>query len=57
MGNFKGIGKVYGQVFIASYSRVANVKHYEDKIALTRADLLNDRVSGISRGSVAEDID
>jgi len=44
VGNFKGIGKVYGQVFIDSYSRVADVKLYEDKTALTSADLLNDRV-------------
>ena len=43
-GNFKGRGKVYGQVFIDSSSRVADVKRYEDKTALTRADLLNDRV-------------
>ena len=44
VGNFKGIGKVYGQVFIDSYSRVADVKRYEDKTALRSADLLNDRV-------------
>ena len=29
-GNFKGRGKVYGQVF-DSYSRVADVKRYEDR--------------------------
>lgn len=44
VGNFKGIGKVYGQVFIDSYSRVADVKLYEDKTALTSADMLNDRI-------------
>ncbi len=28
VGNFKGIGKVYSQVFIDSYSRVADAKLY-----------------------------
>ena len=44
VGNFKGIGKVYGQVFIDSYSRVADTKLSQEKTALTSADLLNDRV-------------
>ena len=44
VGNFKGIGKVYTQVFIDSYSRVADAKLYDDKTALTAADMLNDRV-------------
>ena len=44
VGTFKGIGKVYTQVFIDSYSRVANAKLYTDKTALTAADLLNDRI-------------
>ena len=44
VGNFKAIGKVYGQVFIDSYTRVADTKLYEEKRAITSADLLNDRV-------------
>ena len=44
VGNFKGIGKVSGQVFIDSYSRVADTKLYKEKTALTSADLLNDRI-------------
>lgn len=44
VGNFKGIGKVYGQVYIDTYSKVADVKLYQDKTALTSADILNDRV-------------
>ncbi len=44
VGNFKGVGKVYSQVFIDSYSRVANAKLYTDKTALTAADILNDRI-------------
>ena len=44
VGNFKGIGKVSGQVFIDSYSRMADAKLYKEKTALTSADLLNDRI-------------
>ena len=29
---FKGIGKVYSQVFIDSYTRIADAKLYTDKI-------------------------
>jgi transposase InsO family protein len=44
VGYFKGIGKVYSQVYIDTYSRVAEAKLYEDKTSLTAADILNDRV-------------
>lgn len=44
VGNFKGIGKVYTQVFIDSYSRVAHAKLYTEKTAITSADMLNDKV-------------
>jgi transposase InsO family protein len=44
VGYFKGIGKVYSQVYIDTYSRVADAKLYEDKTSLTAADILNDRV-------------
>jgi hypothetical protein len=44
VGNFKGIGKVYQQIFIDTYSRVADVKLYTDKTSLTAADMLNDRI-------------
>lgn len=44
VGNFKGIGRVYTQTFIDSYSRVADVKLYTEKTALTAADMLNDRI-------------
>lgn len=44
MGNFKGIGRVYQQTFIDTYSRVCQGKLYTDKTAITSADLLNDRV-------------
>lgn len=44
VGTFKGIGRVYGQVYLDSYSRVADAKLYQEKTALTSADILNDRV-------------
>jgi len=44
VGNFKGIGKVYSQVYIDTYTRIADSKLYEDKTALTAADILNDRI-------------
>jgi transposase InsO family protein len=44
VGNFKGIGKVYQQTFVDTYSRLAHAKLYTDKTALTSADILNDRV-------------
>jgi transposase InsO family protein len=44
VGNFKGIGKVYSQVYIDTYTRVADSKLYLDKTALTAADILNDRI-------------
>jgi transposase InsO family protein len=44
VGNRKGVGKIYQQTFIATYSRVAFVKLYDRKNALVAADLLNDQV-------------
>lgn len=44
VGTLKGVGRIYQQTFIDTYSRVAMVKLYETKTALTAADLLNDRV-------------
>lgn len=44
VGNLKGVGRIYQQTFIDTYSRVAHVKLYDRKIALVSADLLNDRV-------------
>ena len=40
----KGVGKIYQQTFVDTYTRVAHAKLYEDKTALTAADMLNDRV-------------
>ena len=44
VGYFKGVGKVYAQVYIDTYARVADAKLYEDKTALTAADMFNDRI-------------
>ena len=44
VGNFKGVGKVYSQVYIDAYTRVADAKLYTDKTAITAADMLNDKI-------------
>jgi transposase InsO family protein len=44
VGNMKGVGKIYQQTFVDTYSKVAQVKLYTEKSALTAADMLNDRV-------------
>ena len=44
VGTIKSIGRIYGQTFIDTYSKVAFVKLYDRKNALVVADMLNDRV-------------
>ena len=44
VGTLKGVGRIYQQTFIDTYSRVVFVKLYDRKNALVAADLLNDRV-------------
>ena len=44
VGNIKGVGRIYQQTFIDTYSRVAFAKLYQSKHAITSADILNDRV-------------
>ncbi len=44
VGNLKGVGRIYQQTFIDTYSKVAMAKVYDRKTPLTAADLLNDRV-------------
>lgn len=44
VGTMKGVGRIYQQTFIDTYSRVACVKLYTEKTAITAADMLNDRV-------------
>ena len=40
----KGMGKIYQQTFIDTYSCVGHVKLYTKKSAITAADILNGRV-------------
>jgi hypothetical protein len=40
----KGVGRIYQQTFIDTYSKVAFAKLYDRKTPITAADLLNDRV-------------
>ena len=44
VGHIKGIGKIYQQTFIDTYSRYAMAKVYTDKNALVAAEMLNDKV-------------
>ncbi len=44
VGNLKGVGRIYQQTFIDTYSRVVHCKLYVTKTPITAADLLNDRV-------------
>lgn len=44
VGNIKGVGRIYQQTFIDTYCKVAFVKLYDHKHAITAADMLNDRV-------------
>lgn len=44
VGHIKGVGHIYQQTFIDTYSKVGFAKLYDRKNALVAADLLNDRV-------------
>ncbi|MEK7889153.1 IS481 family transposase [Burkholderia contaminans] len=44
VGSLKGVGRVYQQTFVDTYSKVAFAKLYDRKTPLPAADLLNDRV-------------
>jgi hypothetical protein len=44
VGTIKGVGRIYQQTVIDTYSRVAFAKLYSSKYAITSADILNDRV-------------
>jgi len=44
VGQIKGVGRIYQQTFIDTYSRVAFAKVYDRKNALVAADTLNDKV-------------
>ena len=44
VGTIKGVGRIYQQTFVDTYSKVACCKLYNQKTPITAADLLNDRV-------------
>ena len=44
VGNLKGVGRIYQQTFVDTYSKVAHCKLYTTKTPITSADLLNDKV-------------
>ena len=44
VGTLKGVGRIYQQTFIDTYSKVAFAKLYDRQTPLTAADLLNDPV-------------
>jgi transposase InsO family protein len=44
VGTLKGVGRIYQQSFVDTYSKVAQAKLYNMKTALTAADMLNDKV-------------
>jgi len=44
VGTLKGVGRIYQQTYVDTYSKVAQCKLYTTKIPITAADLLNDRV-------------
>lgn len=44
VGTIKGVGRIYQQTFVDTYSKVASCKLYTTKTPITSADLLNDRV-------------
>lgn len=40
VGNIKGVGRIYQQTFVDTYSRVAFARLYTEKTAITAADTL-----------------
>ena len=44
VGTLKGVGRIYQQTFIDTYSAVGFAKLYTSKVSINSADLLNDKV-------------
>lgn len=44
VGTLKGVGRIYQQTFIDTYSKIAFAKLYTTKTPITSADILNDKV-------------
>ena len=56
VGTIKGVGRIYQQTYVDTYSKWAAAKLYTTKTPITSADLLNDRVlpfmSGLDMGII-----
>lgn len=50
VGTMKGVGRIYQQTFVDTYSKIACAKLYTTKTPITAADLLNDRVLPLFEG-------
>jgi transposase InsO family protein len=44
VGQLKGVGRIYQQTFVDTYSKIAFAKLYTTKTPITAADMLNDKV-------------
>ncbi len=44
VGTLKGVGRIYQQTYVDTYSKVAHAKLYTTKTPITAADMLNDQV-------------
>ena len=44
VGTMKGVGRIYQQTFVDTYAKVGMAKLYQDKTAISAADMLNDKV-------------
>jgi len=44
VGHLKGVGSIYQQTYVDTYSKVAHCKLYTTKTPITAADILNDKV-------------
>jgi len=44
VGTMKGVGRIYQQTFVDTFSKIALCKLYKSKTAITAADMLNDKV-------------
>ena len=44
VGNLKGVGRIYQQTFVDTYSKITFAKLYRMKTPITAADILNDKV-------------
>ncbi len=44
VGTLKGVGRVYQQTYVDTYTKIAHCKLYKMKTPITAADLLNDKV-------------